>query len=98
MLHDKKKKEKVIILLTCIETWTWRRGDVDMETWRREHGDMDMETWTWRYGHGDMDMETWTKRHCIFKRLNGKRNPRRFSLTRLPFAHSANGSFRLCVC
>ncbi len=76
-----------------METWTWRHGD--METWkhRDRHGDMKtsrMETWrhgekeTWRHGPRSMDMET----------TNGKWKwkPRRFSLTRLPFAYRANRS------
>jgi hypothetical protein len=55
---------------------TWRHEDGDMKTWRHRHGDME----TWRYE--DMDMES----------SNGKRKNRQFSLTRLPFAHRANGS------
>ncbi len=68
----------------------------DIETW---HENMDTETW--RYGHGDMDMvhTVELKYRGILTFLttknqteNGKREPRQFSLIRLPFAHRANGS------
>jgi hypothetical protein len=88
------------------EMETWRNGD--MEKWR--HGkmdmdtDMDMETWTWTHGRGVMDMETWTWKHghgvidMDMETKNGKQKPTRFSLIRLPFAYSANGSLSLSVC
>jgi hypothetical protein len=66
-----------------METWTWRHGhgNMDMETWRHGHGEMDTDMETWR--HGDMDIEK-----------KEKRKPWRFSLTRLSFAHCANGGFK----
>jgi hypothetical protein len=51
---------------------------------------MDTGTWTRRRGHGHGDMET--GRHGYLEKE--KRKPWRFSLTRLSFAHCANGGLK----